>query len=114
MHAGIYDRLVDLARAQRLTTYSDIAPLAGLSMDVDQDRERISQLLGEIVVHEVRQGRPMLTAIVVHRGSDNNPGEGFFAIATELGLFNGSRQQLPRLEFWVRQVQLVNDHWSAN
>lgn len=114
MHTGIYDRLVDLARTQRLTTYSDIAPLAGLSMDVDQDRERISQLLSEIVLHEVGQGRPMLTAIVVHRGSDNNPGEGFFSIATELGLFNGSRQQLQRLEFWVRQVQLVNGHWSAN
>jgi hypothetical protein len=113
MHMGIYNRLVELARAQQLTTYSDIAPLAGLSMEVEQDRERISQLLGEIVLHEVGEGRPMLTAIVVHRGSDNNPGEGFFAIATQLGRFNGSRQQLPRLEFWVRQVQEVNSCWSA-
>jgi len=113
MHIGIYARLVELARARQLTTYSDIAPLAGLSMDVEQDRERISQLLGEIAIHEASEGRPMLTAIVVHRGSDNNPGEGFFAITTQLGFFNGSRQQLPRLEFWVRQVQLVNEHWGA-
>lgn len=113
MHTGIYLQLIELARAQRLTTYSDIAPLAGLSMNVEQDRGRISQLLGEIVIHEVSENRPMLTAIVVHRGSDNNPGEGFFSVATQLGLFNGSRQQLPRLEFWVRQVQLVNEHWGA-
>ena len=50
----------------------------------------------------------MLTAIVVHRGDDNNPGEVFFAIANELGRFNGSRDPLARLEFWVRQVQEVN------
>ena len=114
MHIGIYNRLVDLARAQHLTTYSDIAPLAGLSMENEVDRERISQILGEIVLHEVGEGRPMLTAIVIHRGNDNNPGEGFYAIATELGLFNGSRQQLRRLEFWARQVQEVNSYWSAH
>lgn len=113
MHMGIYNQLVELARAERLTTYSDIAPLAGLSMDVDEDRERISQLLGEIVRHEIAADRPMLTAIVVHRGSDNNPGEGFFAIATELNRFNGSRQQMHRLEFWVRQVGEVHAHWSV-
>ena len=113
MHTGIYNRLVELARDRRLTTYSDIAPLAGLSMEIDEDRERMSQLLGEIVLHEVGAGRPMLTAIVVHRGGDNNPGEGFFAIATELNRFSGSRQQMPRLEFWTRQVQDVHTHWST-
>jgi hypothetical protein len=114
MHTAIYNRLTELARARQLTTYSDIAPLAGLSMENDEDRERISQLLGEIVLHESANGRPMLTALVVHRGSDNNPGEGFFAIANEVGRFNGSRQKLPRLEFWVRQVQEVYDYWSSH
>ncbi|MBU0507745.1 hypothetical protein KKH27_02760 [bacterium] len=112
MHMGIYDRLLELARGARLTTYSEIAPLAGLAMNNDADRERISELLGEILTHEVSEGRPLLTAIVVHRGNDNNPGEGFFSIATELGRFNGSRDPLARLEFWVRQVQEVNGYWG--
>ena len=81
MHTGIYNCLLELARAGRLTTYSDIAPMAGLLMANDADRDRMSDLLGEILRHEVREGRPLLTAIVVHRGDDNNPGEGFFAIA---------------------------------
>ena len=114
MHMGIYDRLLELARAERLTTYSDIAPLAGLSMSNDADRDRISELLGEILTHEVSEGRPLLTAIVVHRGNDNNPGEGFFSVSTELGHFNGSRDPLLRLEFWVRQVQAVNTYWRNN
>lgn len=114
MHMGIYNRLLDLARAGRLTTYSDIAPIAELSMEDDADRERMSELLGEILRYEADEDRPLLTAIVVHRGNDNNPGEGFFAIANELGRFDGSRDPITRLEFWVRQVQEVNDYWSRH
>lgn len=112
MHMGIYNRLLELARGGRLATYSDIAPLAGLSMNNDADRERISELLVEILMHEASEGRPLLTAVVVHRGNDNNPGEGFFSAATELHRFDGSRDPLARLEFWVRQVQEVNSYWS--
>jgi len=114
MHRPIYNRLLELARAHpgRLTTYSDIAPLADLTMDVEEDREKMSRLLEEILVHEAHAGRPLLTAIVVHRGNDNNPGEGFFSAATELGKFNGSREQMARLEFWVRQVSDVHAYWA--
>jgi len=112
MNTAIYDRLVDLARNAKLAAYSDIAPLAGLSMDDEDDRKKMSDLLEEIVRHEHAAKRPMLTALVVHHGDDNNPGEGFFAIATTLGLFSGSRAPLKRLEFWVGQVTQVYNHWK--
>ena len=54
----------------------------------------------------------MLTALVVHHGDDNNPGEGFFAIATRFRRFNGSRDQFKRLQFWVEQVKEVHAHWA--
>jgi hypothetical protein len=63
MHMGIYNRLLELARAGRLTAYSDIAPLAGLSMTNDADRDKMSELLGEILRHEVAQGRPLWTRL---------------------------------------------------
>jgi hypothetical protein len=72
MHIGIFKKLIQLASAGKLTTYSDIAPLAGLSMANDSDREEMSALLGEILGDEAAQGRPLLTAIVVHKGNDNN------------------------------------------
>ena len=78
---------MELARAGKLTTYGQIAPLAGLSMDVEKDRATMSELLREILEHELSQSRPVLPAIVVHKGEDNNPGEGFFSIVTELGLY---------------------------
>ena len=109
----IYDELLRVAQRRGLTTYSDVGPLADLSMDVDADRDAISKILEEIARHEEEQRRPMLTAVVVHRGDDNNPGEGFFAIATELGRYGGSRNQLRRLEFWVSTVGEVHAHWGA-
>jgi hypothetical protein len=112
MHKAIYQRLSELAETASLSTYSEIAPLAALTMDTEEGRAEISRLLGEIARHEEAAGRPMLTALVVHAGQDNNPGEGFFAIAEEFGRFSGSRNQTRRLEFWVQEVIAVRAYWS--
>ena len=112
MNQILYDELVRLARAGRLSTYSDVSPLVGLSMDEEEDRAEIARLLGEIAIYEHNEGRPMLTALIVHRGNDNNPGEGFFSIAQEFGLFDGSRNQISRLTFWANQVTQVHNHWA--
>lgn len=112
MNQTLYNELLRLARARRLAAYSDISPVLGLSMDREQDREAIAKLLGEIAIHEHSEGRPMLTSLIVHRGNDNNPGEGFFTIAQELGLYSGSRDQISRLTFWANQVTEVHNHWA--
>ena len=111
MNQILYDELARLARARSLAAYSDVSPLVGLSMENESDREEIARLLGEIAVYEHSEGRPMLTALIVHRGNDNNPGEGFFSIAHELGLYNGRRDQLARLTFWANQVTDVHNYW---
>lgn len=112
MHTAIYNRLLEIARTEPgLTTYSDIAPLANLSMDREEDRDELSRILEEILLHESAKGRPLLTALVVHRGDDNNPGEGFFAAAARLGRFGGSRNQMQRLSFWVSEVNEVHAYW---
>lgn len=111
MNMKIYNRLVTLAREDQLTTYSDIAPLADLTMDDAAHREEMSRLLEEIARCEQAAKRPMLTAIVVHQGGDNNPGEGFFAIAAEFGRFTRTRNQNRRAEFWVSQVAEVYNYW---
>lgn len=110
----LYEKLVRLAIDRSLATYGDVAPLIGLDMALDADREEIARRLGDIVVYEHAQGRPMLTALVVHKGGDNNPGEGFFSAAEKIRLFNGSRRDVERLIFWVNQVTLVHNHWSIS
>lgn len=112
MNETLYNELVRLARSRDLVAYSDVAPLVGLNMANEDDRHEIARLLGEIATHEQNEGRPMLTALVVHRGNDNNPGEGFFSIAHDFGLYDGGRDQMARLIFWSNQVTAVHNHWA--
>src|SRR2546426_2853109 len=44
MHQTIYDELKSVASRQEMTTYSAIAPLAGLDMDNPADRDAMRQL----------------------------------------------------------------------
>lgn len=112
MNEILYNELLRLAKSKKLASYSEVAPLLDLSMEIEEHREEMAKLLGEIVYHEHANNRPMLTSLVVHKGNDNNPGEGFFLIATELGYFDGSRDSIARLTFWANQVTNVHNHWS--
>jgi hypothetical protein len=108
MNTLVYQKLQDVARCGSYTTYSDIAPLAGLDMGNPADRETMSRLLEEIARVEQVAGRPMLTAVVIHR-ADNIPGEGFFTIAEEFGRFDGG----DKLPFWIISLNEVHDYWRA-
>jgi len=112
MNQVLYDELKKTGRERRLTYYSQIAPLVGLTMESETDRDEIARLLTEIALHEFQQGRPMLTSLIIHKGNDNTPGEGFFSIATDLGIYSGSREQLERVTFWSNQVTEVHNHWQ--
>lgn len=65
MHEEIYEKLREVAREGKTVAYSELAPLAGLSMKSPADRNRIAQILDDINRHEHDQGRPMLTAVVI-------------------------------------------------
>ena len=88
MHKDIYQKIKSVARNQDIVFYGEIAPLAGLDMSSPDDRIEIGHLLGEISRYEHMQGRPMLSAVVVHK-DNNKPGSGFFELAHELGVYDG-------------------------
>jgi hypothetical protein len=111
--ATLYEKLLDLAKTKKLASYSEVAPLIGLDMAQEADRDEIARKLGDIVFFEHENNRPMLTALVVHQGGDNNPGEGFFSAAEKIGLFKSSRDPMKRLIFWSNQVTLVHNHWAS-
>lgn len=109
MNELIYDKLISVARSQNVTTYSEIAPLAGLDMSNPDDRNRIANILGEISTHEHEKGRPLLSAVVIHR--DNNiPGHGFFTLARELGLHRDTDDRM----FFINELRRVHDRWKEN
>ena len=107
MHEAIYERLKAVAMAGSVTTYADIAPMAGLDMSNPDHRNRIGEILGEISSAEHAQGRPMLSAVVIQK--DNNiPGSGFFTLAKQLGLYSGADDVV----FFVKELRRVHNYWT--
>jgi hypothetical protein len=66
-------------------------------------------ILGEISEDEVKAGRPMLSAVAVSVVS-GKAGPGFFALAKELGRFDGDPAN--EENFWHKEVQAVYETWK--
>ena len=109
MHEQIHERLKEVARARTVTYYSDIAPMAGLNMDFQSDRNEIGAILDDINRREHQMDRPMVSAVVVHKGN-LKPGKGFFTLARELGLFTGSDED----KFYIEELRKVYDYWASH
>jgi hypothetical protein len=82
---SLYERLVDAARGRRTMTYSDAAEIVGLSMRNPHHRRLLGQQLGAISEYEADHARPMLSAVVVHKG-ERSLGSGFYQLGEEIGL----------------------------
>ncbi|MFH1703730.1 MAG: hypothetical protein ABIB41_09965 [Nitrospirota bacterium] len=107
MHQGIYQEIKSVAQKQGIIHYSEIAPLANLDMSSPEDRREIGHILGEISRYENAHGRPMLSAVVVHR-NNNKPGKGFFELARELGVYDG----IDNDDFFIRELNRVHEYWG--
>ena len=81
---NLYERLVESARLQQTMTYTEAGQIVGLSMRNPNHRRLLGQQLGVISAYETEHGRPMLSAIVIHKGE--KPGSGFFQLGEEIGL----------------------------
>src|SRR5262245_53433571 len=76
--------LIGVARRRGRIAYSElVAQVTALTLDAHDPR--LFHLLGEISSDEDAAGRGMLTAIVVHKSGDMQPGPGFFELARSLG-----------------------------
>jgi len=111
MHEVIHEKLKEAARAkpERLLYYSDIAPLSGLDMAFQEDRNKMAEILGDISTYEHDRGRPLLSAVVVHRGDPQLPGDGFFKLAMSLKLIRPGQD---RAMFWAEELKKVYEYWQ--
>lgn len=67
----------------------------------------LAKFLGEISTEETRAGRGMLSALVVHKHGDYQPGPGFFELARELGYDTSDI-----VKFWIVEVKRVFKAWQ--
>jgi hypothetical protein len=109
LNRGLYELLVDAARAGEPLSYGDVARLLELSLDYPPHRNEMEQLLGVISRHEVANRRPMLTSIVL-RPDEGTPGAGFFRLGQQLGLV---AEREDAQAFSARQLKETVDFWQS-
>jgi len=101
--------LISDARTGHLPGYTEAAKRIASFDFRDGHDSRFWDLLYDISDREAEEGRPLLSALVVHKsGRDEGlPGEGFF---TQLCVRHG-RDITDRLRCWTREVQSVQEYW---
>ena len=103
MRQIVYDKLKEVARQKQMITYKELAAAAGLDWNKDYGQCRqIFPILKEICTAEVEQEHPMLGVVVV-RQDTGMPGAGFFALARELGCYQGGTDY----SFWLAEREAV-------
>jgi hypothetical protein len=103
MYEELKDLLVEAAKNERPVYYQDIAPIFGFNYDRDHARAEVGRILDEVNREEVEAGRPLLSAVVVHKGDDEMPGDGFFKLAKELGRYRGGDKKI----YWAMELKQV-------
>lgn len=106
--AELFARLLSFARAEKTASYSEIATIVGLDMSSPSDRDYLGHLLGYISSAEAHEGRPMLSAVVWHKG-ENTIGAGFQKLGAQLGL---RRSRDDDDSFLVRELQRTYLTWK--
>src|SRR4051812_5090898 len=91
-------RLIEVARRRGLITYGELC--IGLAKPkLFPGSADLSGLLFQVSRYERRNGRPLLTALVVN--ADGRPGRGFFSMAQSEGMGDGSDD----LALWAGEVR---------
>jgi len=98
--------LSEVATRKGRIAYSELVEqITALSLEPHDPR--LFHLLGEISTEEDHAGRGMLTAIVVHKSGDMQPGPGFFELAKSLG-----KNTKDPLVCWITEFNKVHDYWA--
>ncbi|MEZ8741089.1 hypothetical protein AB6E21_13725 [Photobacterium swingsii] len=99
--------LIQVARNRKTASYSNLVSNIEAISFQPHDFELFT-MLGELGAEEAINGRGIITALVVHKNGDMQPGKGFYELADELG-FDTTDQ----IAFWVSELNKVHDYWAS-
>jgi len=100
--------LIARARVRGMIPYSALCD-GVRSIRIEPHAFALAAMLGEISTSESAEGRGMLSALVVHKEGDMQPGPGFFELAASLG-----RDTRDVLVCWVEEVKKVHAYWGKH
>lgn len=107
-------KLVEAARTGRTVTYQ------GLMSTLEIGRVDIGQIVGTISIMEHREGRPLLSAVVVNRATGCSGG-GFLglpgvpkSVRRSSRDFQDRKYSRAEKEFWEDELSRVFDYWEEH
>lgn len=110
--------LVERARLGKLTSYTELnatlvrrTGLPGFDFSRADERAAMGHLLYLIVDRNRPATNLMISALVTYLDA-NDAGTGFYAFAKELGELPHDASAELKLEFWIRQVNALYQHYS--
>lgn len=79
-------KLIDLARSKTTWSYSQLNEQLDLKLNFrhKHDRVLVGDWLEDISIHEFKNGRPLLSSLIIHKGQDKEQGEGFYRLCEKL------------------------------
>ncbi|TNE27291.1 MAG: hypothetical protein EP346_12830 [Bacteroidetes bacterium] len=86
MEKDIRSKLIELARNKTPWSYSQLNEqlMLGLNFKNEHHRKYIGEILGEISMYEYNNGRPLLSALIIHKSKDREQGDGFYKLCSEI------------------------------
>ena len=120
LFSRVREELIRAAEYRGLTTYQHVALIMGLPLEGNHMGREVGQILGEISGHEVADGRPMLSSVVVN--TEGHVSQGFFDWARALGRLNAGQEDKAFLErerratysAWRRPLTAEERHASGS
>jgi hypothetical protein len=97
--------LTQRARRGDPITYSDLVNKI-TAVRMEPHDTRLAHFLGEVSTEEHEAGRPLITALVVHK-HDLQPGKGFFDLSRSLGF-----SFIDETAFWSDQIERLRIQWQ--
>lgn len=116
--AKILDHLQQVAENKSRIYYDDLAlKFGGFHIDEvsSSARGELYRILDDICRDEHKAKRPLLSAVVIRKDA-NMPGQGFFDVARELGVFpKGSKaKEQERMTFFIQELNRVHAQWGGS
>ena len=99
------EAILEAARDRTMTNYTDVSAKV-TAIPVTPRSPALFHLLGEVLEEEYKTTGLALTALVVHRAGDMEPGSGFYRMARKAGATFSDPH-----EFWVRQVKAIFEQY---
>ncbi len=109
LHTTVYQKLIEVAKAGKTTTYEAIADMLEMNADNPEERYEIGRILSEISCQENAGGRPMLSAVVIIPDI-GYPGKGFFLLARDIGAMSSS---IDDRSFFAAELKRVHQYWMS-